>query len=104
MRKMEALEFLDPGLRIDVEKILYPFRPAAEFAIWSDYDMDYDGYGITLEWRAGESIMWLKTRVSRVDVIDFCSSPGLLDRLFRYIWIYKYKVPEREPHIILGEN
>lgn len=88
---------------IDIPYIFEPFRPAEKFVIYNNYDIDFDVYRPVIEWRGKETTHFLQVVVERFEVVgvDF---PMVLNSLFRKAWTIDYKVPEREPHIILGEN
>lgn len=88
---------------LDLEYIYAPFRPKGPFTTWLDFDIDYNQYKIYLRFGRDEC-HFMSIIVDRGDLLDIESNKEILSWGFRQVWTISYKVPEREPHIILGEN
>ena len=100
------LRALNPEHLLNAWFILEPFRLKGEATFFVDYDIDRDQYRYILEFGRGSarfclSIFGLGT--SDMDVFEE-GNTNVFNHMFRKVWRENYKVPDREPHIILGEN
>jgi len=89
---------------LDLEMIFAPFRPKGPFELWMDYEIDFNATRVVLEWPGDGSSLYLIIHALGAELKDARANAAVFNHMFRCIWNESYKVPEREPHLILGED
>lgn len=94
---------ISSGAPLDFDYIYDPFRPKGPFTTWTDFDINHNQCKIYLRF-GREEHHFMSVAANRDDLLIAEENREILSWMFRQIWTTDYKVPERESHIILGEN